>query len=108
MIDEMDFYNSSKATFMINRYLFSLWSKIQFVRTLELKQKTSFEIPGLYRCWFEWNKYTKVKHLVYYNVLLWYIDGPDLIWWNMTKLFRKYIDVSKSIRITKQDIEREK
>ena len=50
MIDEMDFYNSSKATFMINRYLFSLWSKIQFVRTLELKQKTSFEIPGLYRC----------------------------------------------------------
>ena len=83
---------------MINRYLFSRWLKIQFVQTLQLKQNTSFEIPGLYRCWFEWNKYTKVKHLQEYNLL--YIDTPNLSWPYMTKLF---LNVSKSIRIIKQD-----
>ena len=45
MIDEIGFYNSLKATFMIKRYLYSLFLKIQFVETLNQNQKHRLKFP---------------------------------------------------------------
>ena len=45
MIDEIGFYNSLKATFMIKIYLYSLLLKIQFVETLDQNQKHRLKFP---------------------------------------------------------------